>query len=70
MHALTRFIGMDILASLSWLRRWIGSSTSGKSSMIAGSEVATVMEGLRPLTQEQRQVCGARALHHAYQRVV
>jgi hypothetical protein len=28
--------------------------------MIAGSEVAAMMENLRPLTQEQRQVCDAR----------
>jgi hypothetical protein len=34
-----------------------------------GSEVAAMIESLRPLTEEQRQVCGARDLHHDYQRV-
>jgi hypothetical protein len=37
--------------------------------MIAGSEVATMFESFRLLTQEQRQVCGARELGHDHRRV-
>ena len=34
--------------------------------MSAGSEVSAMIENLRPLTQEQRQVGDARDLHHEH----